>query len=71
MIYGFTLDKDTFIVNAFDRTGPYEKRIASVSKGIKKVTWIQFRKSCQINDSIVVYLSDEDRGFGFQTLRIK
>jgi hypothetical protein len=71
LIYGFTLDKDTFIVNAFDRSGPYEKRIASVNKGIKKVTWIQFRKSCQINDSLVVYLSDEDRGFGFQTLRIK
>lgn len=71
LIYGFTLDKDTFIVNAFDRSGPYEKRIASVNKGIKKVTWIQFRKSCQINDSLVVYLSDEDRGFGFQTLRFK
>lgn len=71
LIYGFNVDEDTIIVNAFDRSGPYEKRIASVHKGIKNVAWIQYKESCLINDTLVFYLSDEDRGFGFKTLRFK
>lgn len=69
LIYGFTVNTDTFSVNAFDRSGPYTRKVASVIKGIKTTTWIQNQKSCLINDTVVVYLSDEDRGFGFHTLR--
>lgn len=71
LIYGFKVDKDSIVVNAYDRSGPHEKRVASAYKGIKKVKWIEPKESCLINDSLVFYLSDEDRGFGFQTLRFK
>lgn len=71
LMYGFTIDKDTFSVKAFDRSGPHEIRVASVIKEIKTTSWVQYNKSCLINDSLLVFLSDEDRGFGFHTLRYK
>jgi hypothetical protein len=72
LIYDFQLSGRQVLINYFDFNGPSAKIVPIDFKASKKV-YFNFpeskTKACLVNDSILVYLSDLNRGVGFTTLR--
>lgn len=72
LIYDFQLSGRQVLINYFDFNGPSAKIVPIDFKAKKKV-YFNFpeskTKACLVNDSIIVYLSDLNRGVGFTTLR--
>ncbi len=78
LTYDFTVADNAIVINGFDTDGPFEKKVP-LGFPVYELQWItpskntsQLReKSCIINDSLMLYLSDKNRGVGFYTIRKK
>ncbi|MES2725885.1 MAG: glycosyltransferase family 87 protein [Bacteroidota bacterium] len=80
LVYGFKVKEGSISFNYFDINGPQEREIEH--DNIDAILKEECRqepiynkdekvlKSCSINDSLVFYLSDKNRGVGFYTIRI-
>lgn len=71
LIYDFSFSNKALSLNYFDNAGPQTK-VVELTFNATKINYTSgtlTKKSCVINDSIMVYLSDENRGVGFYTLR--
>lgn len=79
LIYDFKTNERSITIHFFDNNGPQYKTIFIPHKFEgRKVTYDttyfhhndeNIIKSCSINDSIYIYLSDKNRGVGFYTIR--
>lgn len=76
LIYDFRLTEAAVKINYFDVNGPASKRVPIAIVGNKTqytyqpTNYGKHAVACKLNDSLFVYLSDENRGVGFNTLRI-
>ncbi|MES2691546.1 MAG: glycosyltransferase family 87 protein, partial [Bacteroidota bacterium] len=78
LTYNFNLQDDSLAILYFDDLGPQQKKMA-LPFHTKKVTDLKpagkvfpheyIPVSKLVNDSIIIYLSDRNRGIGFYTLR--
>ena len=78
LTYDFTVTGNDVVINSFDENGPF---VNTVPLGFsvyqlqwvtpsKKYTYLR-EKACIINDSLMLNLSDKNRGVGFYTIRKK
>ncbi len=78
LVTDFSIVNNEVVFSYFNLQGPAQKSIPLLFK-VDKETCIGLtfsitngkQKSCVINDSLEIYLSDENRGVGFNTLRYK
>lgn len=73
LTYDFKLQHDSLVMNVFDASGPKQKSILLPFslRSVKDLTpaYRGMVAPKLVNDSIVLYLSDQNRGVGFYTLR--
>ncbi len=76
LVYDFKLKPKAIQISYFDINGPATKTIPSHLVW-NKIQYFytnsnpdKYASYCKLNDSLLIYLSDENRGIGFNTLRI-
>ena len=77
LVYDFEVSENHLLIHYFDLNGPSSKEVP-IDFLVEEVKCYQRPlrslgnsqlKACDLNDSLTLYLTDENRGVGFYTLR--